>query len=234
MEQPAEANPPLSRTATAVRDVGAAVDFIKRRRGIRKLVLLGWSWGTTIMASFTTQNNENVDKLILYGAVWIRQGVAPIDTGGLAGAYRTVTVASAKARWLAGAPEDRRAGLVPAGWLEQWAEATWASDPYAAKTNPPLLRAPNGSLIEAREHWAAGKPLYDPADIRVPTLLVHAEWDSDTPSYMSQAYWQLLVNAPYKRYVEIGGGTHSIIMERHRKQLWREVQLFLDDDYQPE
>ena len=49
MDQPAEANEPIVRTATAVRDVGAAVDFILKRRGADKLNLLGWSWGTSTM-----------------------------------------------------------------------------------------------------------------------------------------------------------------------------------------
>jgi hypothetical protein len=35
--------------------------------------------------------------------------------------------------------------------------------------------------------------------------------------------------APLKRMVMIGEGTHAIIMERNRMQLFREVQLFLDE-----
>jgi hypothetical protein len=34
---------------------------------------------------------------------------------------------------------------------------------------------------------------------------------------------------PYKRFVEIGEGTHSVLLEKNRMQLFREVQLFLDD-----
>jgi hypothetical protein len=36
-------------------------------------------------------------------------------------------------------------------------------------------------------------------------------------------------SAPYKRLVMIGEGTHSVIMEKNRMQLFREVQLFLDE-----
>ncbi len=46
---------------------------------------------------------------------------------------------------------------------------------------------------------------------------------------MSQALFPLLKNAPAKRYVEIGEGTHTVIMEKNRMQLFREVQLFLDE-----
>jgi hypothetical protein len=49
MDKPAAENEPIVRTETAVKDVGAAVDFILKRRGVSKINLLGWSWGTTIM-----------------------------------------------------------------------------------------------------------------------------------------------------------------------------------------
>jgi hypothetical protein len=34
---------------------------------------------------------------------------------------------------------------------------------------------------------------------------------------------------PWKRFVEIGEGTHTVLMERNRLQLFKEVQLFLDE-----
>ena len=92
-----------------------------------------------------------------------------------------------------------------------------------------LLRAPNGVIQDVRDYWAAGKAYYDAANIRVPTLLMQAEWDQDTPAYMAQALFPLLKNAPVKRYVEIGEGTHTVIMEKNRMQLFREVQMFLDE-----
>jgi hypothetical protein len=46
---------------------------------------------------------------------------------------------------------------------------------------------------------------------------------------MSTALFGLLKNAPVKRMVEIGEGTHTVIMEKNRLQLFREVQLFLDE-----
>ena len=52
--------------------------------------------------------------------------------------------------------------------------------------NPPVLRAPNGVVQDGLEFFSAGKPYYDPAKITAPTLLVLAEWDRDTPTYMAQ------------------------------------------------
>ena len=46
---------------------------------------------------------------------------------------------------------------------------------------------------------------------------------------MSQALFPLLTNAASKRYIVIGEGTHTVIMEKNRMQLFKETQLFLDE-----
>lgn len=231
MDSPADQNEPIVRTETAVKDVGAAVDFILQRRGVAKLNLMGWSWGTLIMGWYTAQHNDRVAKLVLYAPQWLRNAPAPTDAGAKLGAYRTVTREAAKTRWLTGVAENKKADLIPAGWFEAWADATFATDPVGAAHVPPVLRAPNGVVADSREFWKnAGKPLYDPADIRVPTFLAHAEWDADLPSYMLDAYFEKLVNVPYKRYVQIGEGTHTVIMEKNRMQLFQTVQQFLDEE----
>jgi hypothetical protein len=47
---------------------------------------------------------------------------------------------------------------------------------------------------------------------------------------MLYAYFEHLVNTPYKRYVQIGEGTHFVVMEKNRIQLFEAVQQFLDED----
>jgi pimeloyl-ACP methyl ester carboxylesterase len=233
MSEPAADHPAIVRTETAVRDVGSAVDFITKRTGSPKLDLMGWSWGTSIMGWYTAQHNDKVNKLVLYAPQWLRNEPSLTDSGGKLGAYRSVSMSSAKDRWLKGVPEDKKASLIPAGWFEQWSQATLATDPEGSKQNPPVLRAPNGTVQDSRDYWSAGKPLYDPGMIRVPTFLAHAEWDADLPSYMLYAYFAKLTNAPYKRYVQIGEGTHTVIMEKNRMQLFQAVQQFLDEDVKP-
>src|SRR5438270_6977426 len=230
MAQPGKDKPAIARTATAVEDVAAAVDFILQKRGSKRLVVMGWSWGTTIMASYTVQHLDKVDRLVLYAPQWLRS-TPPLISG--EGAYRTVTMDSARDRWLKGVPEDKKATLIPAGWFEQWADATFATDPVGSKQNPKTLRAPNGTLADTKDFWPSGKPVYDPGQITVPTLIVHAEWDQDLPTPMARAVFEKLTAAPYKRFVEIGEGTHTIIMEKNRMQLFREVQTFLEEPREP-
>jgi pimeloyl-ACP methyl ester carboxylesterase len=229
MDEAPEANPPIVRGTAAVKDISAVVDFILARRGIARLNLLGWSWGTTLMATYTTQNPGKVERLVLYAPAWIRTTPSLSRPPGPLGAYRAVAREQAKTRWLTGVPEDKKATLIPPGWFDAWADATFATDPVGAKMNPLVIRAPNGVQQDGDEFFAAGRPYYDPTKITTPTLLVHAEWDRDTPAYMAQTLFPLLVNAPGKRYVQLPEGTHTIMMEKNRLMLFEAVQAFLDE-----
>jgi pimeloyl-ACP methyl ester carboxylesterase len=222
-------SPPLVTTDVALRDVGAAVAHIMNRRKAKKLNLLGWSWGTTTMGAYAAQNPDKVNRLVLYAPLWLRtpQPADKAEPEQPLGAYRTVTKDAARKRWLNGVPEQKQKTLIPPGWFEAWADATWATDPAAAKSG--LLRAPNGVIQDLRSYWFAGKPYYDPARIAAPTLITYAEWDADTPGYMAQQLFSLLANVPWKRLVLIGEGTHTVIMEKNRLQLFNEVQLFLEE-----
>jgi pimeloyl-ACP methyl ester carboxylesterase len=230
MAEEAAKNPPVVRGETAVKDIGTVVDYILARRNIPRLNLLGWSWGSTLMATYTSQNAGKVNRLALYAPPWIRQTASLVQAGpGPLAAYRTVRRDQALGRWMTGVPEDKKAALIPAGWFDAWADATFASDPDGAKQNPPVLRAPNGVVQDGAEFFGAGKPYYDPSKITVPTLLVLGEWDRDTPPYMAQTLFPLLVNAPGKRFMMLAEGTHTIMMEKNRMELFKAVQGFLDE-----
>ena len=83
-------------------------------------------------------------------------------------------------------------------------------------------------VVDGAEYRSAGKSYYDPTKITVPTLLVVAEWDRDTPPYMAQTLFPLLTRSSHKRLVVLGEGTHSVLMERNRLDLFQVVQDFLE------
>ncbi len=224
MDQPAASNPPIVTTDVAVKDVGSAVDFILRRRGVPKLSLMGWSWGTVITAAYTAEHGDKVESLVLFAPTWLRTAPAGQAAGGRLGAY--VAAPPTRARLQAGAPDDRKADLMPG--FDAWAAAAIATDPVGAKQDPPVLRSPAGTAHDNRTYWQAGKPYYDPARIKPPTLVIVAEWDGLTPPEGAQAMFRKLPSGPDKRLVVIGEGTHLLLLEKNRMQLFREVQLFLD------
>jgi pimeloyl-ACP methyl ester carboxylesterase len=227
LSQPAEANPPLARTEDAVRDVSTAVDHILQTRSIERLNLIGWSWGSVVMARYTTRHNERVNKLVLHAPLWTPPPgyvVPPPPTA----AYRLVTAQAARERWFAGVAREQQAALVSDDAFDAWASAMLASDPDSATLDPPALRAPNGALADVFGCWRSREPLYPADRIRVPTLLACAEWDVDTPAFMAQGLLASLTQAPFKSSVEIANGTHTLMLERHRMQLFDAVQAFLD------
>jgi pimeloyl-ACP methyl ester carboxylesterase len=232
MNEPADKNPPLVSTEDAVKNVAAVVDIILARRRLGRLDLIGWSWGTTIMATYTARHPDKVNRLVLYAPVWIAEGSSPF-TGPIP-AYRTVTKADALKRWVRGVPAAKVSSLIPHGWFDAWANAAWSQDPVGARQHPPVLRAPNGVIQDFKDIWFAGKSTYDPAKITVPVLLIQGEWDADTPPYMARKLFSLLANTPMKRYVMVGEGTHTLMMERHRLDLFRSVQEFLSENGVPD
>lgn len=228
MDQPPEANKPIATSEEAGADLGAAVDYILALRGVPKLDLMGWSWGTSIAGAYAAQHNDKINRLVLYAPAWtfqppVEPPAKPIP------AYRLVAKETAKARWLRGVPEDKQATLIPPGVFDQWWNATIATDPVGGKMDPPRLRAANGVMAEFTNYWVAGKPFYDPGKIAAPTLLIHAEWDADLPSAMAEAYFARLTGAPYKRFVELGEGTHTVMLEKNRMQFFHEILGFLNE-----
>jgi pimeloyl-ACP methyl ester carboxylesterase len=228
MDQPPASNPPIVSTDVAVKDVSSAIDFILQRRGVSKLSLMGWSWGTVIMGAYTADHNDKVDRLVLYAPVWLRTSPPPQTAPPPLGAYVAAPMATARQRLQAGAPDDRKNDLMPASWFEAWSAAALATDPVGSKQEPPVLRSPAGVFQDNRNYWDAGKPYYDPERIKIPTLVVVAEWDQLTPSQGAQALFHKLPSGPNKRLVEIGEGTHFVMLEKNRMQLFQEVQFFLD------
>src|SRR5215813_8167722 len=155
MSQAAAENLPIVPTDVAVRDVGAVVEHILTRRGVSKINLMGWSWGTVLMGAYAAQHPARVERLVLYAPVWLRTTPSLVRIEGRLGAYRTVTMEAARQRWLTGVAADKQKDLIPAGWFERWWQANLEAVPVGAAQNPPVVRAPNGVVLDGGRYWAA-------------------------------------------------------------------------------
>jgi len=136
MEQPPAANAPFADTREAVRDITAAVEFILKRRGVPRINLVGWSWGTTTKAGYAAENPAKVEKLVLYAPVWFLPQPPPYQ-----GAYRIGTRDSVRPFNSAGIPKERIEEISPTEWYDKWWAANLATDPVGASRNPPVLRS---------------------------------------------------------------------------------------------
>jgi pimeloyl-ACP methyl ester carboxylesterase len=230
MSQPSADNAPLVDTAHAVADVGRVVDFILRQRSLPRLALIGYSWGTMICGNYAGQQPDKVARLVLYGAAWLGAG-ASISSGAPPGAYRMVDAEAVVARWCRELDDDQIARIASPAHMTAWADAAIASDPEASRHDPAQLRAPAGVVKDVLERHAAQVPSYDPGDIRAPTMVVVGEWDRETTPDQGQTVFSLLPDDIDRRYVVIGGATHSMLIENQRGALHAVVDGFLKEGW---
>lgn len=229
MGQAADANPPAVDGVTALRDVSKTVDFILSRRGVDRLVLVGWSWGATLAGSYAAQTSARVDKLVLYAPQWTSDAKPAAENAAKLGAWREVPLASIRERWTRDVPSQEKAELLSNATADAFLAALKASDPEGAKHKPPVLRVPNGAVADWLSSWGAGQPYWRPDRVSAPTLVIQGEWDAENPPDQGLSVFAGLTGAANRRYVLIGEGTHALLFEKNRQQLFRAVQGFLEE-----
>jgi esterase/lipase len=130
---------------------------------------------------------------------------------------------------LDGAPQEKKDELLPTSAFATWSAAEIATDREGAKQNPPVVHTPNGVFADILESQAAGKVLWEPSGVAASTFVIVGQWDGITPITQAQAVFGKLVNAHRRHLVQIEEGTHLLLLEKNRMQLYREVQTFLDN-----
>lgn len=231
MNQPAHLSAPVVDTRVGIRDFASAVEFVLQANDIEQLNIIGMSWGGTVTGAYTAANPDKIRKLGLIAPQWLSSKPIPLDSGGVLEAYRLVNASAARERWISAAPVDKQETLIPPQGFQAWLDNTVASEPDAQLRAQQTIRASNGPIADIRAYWAAGKAFYDPADIRVPLLLVHGEWDIDVPLALAQAYFAKVRQAPYKRWVEIGEATHMLVLEKNRLQAFEALAGFFREKF---
>ncbi|WP_173977840.1 alpha/beta hydrolase [Magnetospirillum sp. UT-4] len=226
MNGAAEAHGPAVDGMVALRDVSKAVDFVLSRRGVERLVLVGWSWGATLAGRYASEASNRVERLVLYAPQWLRDDVAAADAPKL-GAWRAVKLDGLRERWLREVPEKERRDLIPQGWMTAWLAA------LGTRAEDGALKVPNGAVADTLASWAAGKPWWNPERVSAPTLVVQGEWDMETPPAMGLSVFARLTGAPVRRYVMIGEATHTLLLEKNRHHLFRAVHGFLEESFAP-
>jgi alpha-beta hydrolase superfamily lysophospholipase len=109
---------------------------------------------------------------------------------------------------------------------DAWAATYLQSDPTSRSRNPPTVRAPTGFQADTAA-IASGRYPFDPQAIKVPTLLVMGEMDEIATFAGAQWLLKSLRQAPERRLVIIGRGSHTIQFEAERGQLYRVFSDFL-------
>lgn len=227
MAAPPDTAPPLTAAEVAACDLASAIKYVLAENGIERLSIVAMSWGGSVAGIYAERHGRYIEKLVLVAPLWLSNHPLRIDAGQPLTAWRLIHVDAFREAWLAGVPVDRNKAVLPSSWFEQWAAITASTDPGAAQ--PGAIRAPGGAIQDVRERWLTNRPLYDPSTITAPVLLVHAEWDQDVRIDMMQDLFKRLDSATYRRWVEIGEGTHMILMEPGRWQAFEAIIGFLQE-----
>ena len=247
MSRPPEGHAPLVRSPEVVRDVAAVVEWIRSRRGVDRVALLGWATGAHWLGYYATLHHERVSHLILYNVLYgsvsghptlgpgsdLEDPKAPGRFNAAAfGAYRLNTTASLFTAWDRSIPLGEKSEWRDPAIAEAYAEAALASDSTARSRTPPTFRSPSGAL-EDSYYLACGRRLWDASLVRSPTLIIASERDFWSRPEDRVALQAELVWAPSVRLVVLPQATHFAHLdrpERGRDRFLREVLAFLGEE----
>ena len=239
MDEPASANPPLSRSFQVIRDLGAVVDRIRAKHHVNKVTLIGWSWGAMTAGYYTSLHSEKVAKLVMYAPLYsfvlhtnlgpgsgLQNKRKPYEFNFALGAYRTASTAQNTARWDGEIPvQDKSEYRDPEVPTAFW-EACLATDPTSGTRNPPALRAPNG-VLEDTFMQATGRAFWNASSIYVPTLVIAGQYDTWSYPEDRDGLMRDLTHAPVKKSVLIPDATHFVLFEKHRFDFFNTIDQFL-------
>jgi pimeloyl-ACP methyl ester carboxylesterase len=215
-----------SRAAAAATDVEAALDRV--REDFDRIHLVGYSWGSIVCGRYLTTTDESVASLTQFAPVY-----RPADEkaerwapGEPPAPARTVTRGEARDRWDRQFPDgDSPSEYRPDGAFESFWNALADSGQAVPDADQPTIAAPNGTLLDLVS-GANGNPVYDAADISVPTLVVRGSLDPTATREDALALYDELGCGDEREYTEIAGGTHFLPLERRRGALFDAVAGF--------
>lgn len=239
MDSPPAANKPVSRSYLVIRDIGAVVDHIRKKHGVNKVTLIGWSWGAMTAGYYASLNSEKVRKLVLFAPAYafplhtnlgpgsgLQNKRKPLEFNYGLGAYRLASLAANTARWDGEIPVPDKLQYRDAGVAEAFWAACLESDPTSQTRTPPSLRAPNG-VLEDTFMQATGRPIWNASSIYVPVLVIAGEYDTWSFPEDRELLMRDLSNTPAKRHVLIKNATHFVLFEKPRFEFFGEVVKFL-------
>jgi pimeloyl-ACP methyl ester carboxylesterase len=234
-DAPPDRHPPFPRADQAVLDVAAAVEFICEQQSVAALDVAGFSWGTITAARFAGERPDKVRRLVLYApvyrqinAAWLARLADPADPARLSpayGAYTRITRADVLRRWNGELPDGNVAAWREDDVVDLLFDAVAALDPRAAEQDPPAFCCPCGAQADLFEVFS-GRPLYDPGNLVMPTLLVRGAHDTTSTDEDCR---DLLarIPSPAKEYETILPGSHFLCLERNRGMFYEKLKAFL-------
>lgn len=201
------------------------VRAVRERNGGRPVMLLGHSWGGSVAARYAGEHPQELCALVLFAPVVKRDGAGADAVQAVAGmpSHYPLTAWAQYRRFVEDVPRGH-SQVLDERHFQQWSAAFLATDAEAATRMPPAVLTPAGPQADVRALWS-GQALYDPARIRMPTLLVRGKWDS-VCSEADAVNLLAALGGSVKRCETFPRATHLMHLESSRGLLYNAVNDF--------
>ncbi len=201
-------------TADAAADLATVVHHVLKLRGVEKVHLLGWSWGTQYAGMFVMAHPEKTARYVSYAQMHaaspdLVRRRSQIET------YKTSPyLCVPQAAW-----RDRFFSMTPAE-----ANDPEVVDSYAEAAARVEVRTPTGPQLD----MVTIMPMVNPRLVSVPTMMIHGEHDDVADVEGLSPFFQQLPN-PDKRFVVIPGAGHMMHLQKGHRLFQAEVASFFKE-----
>jgi len=198
-------------TKEASDDLNAVVDYIRKLRGVQKVNLLGWSWGTQYGGMFVMSYPEKVEKYISYAQMHLNSPDLSKRRPRVEVFRKNPYISIPEAGW-----KPRFYSMTPAEANDPEVVDTYART--AAQIEQKSATGPQLDMVTIM-------PMLNPRLMPVPTMIIHGEYDDVADLDGLFPFFQQLPNR-YKRYVVIPNAGHMMHLQKGHQLFQQEVAGF--------
>jgi len=198
-------------TAEASQDLNAVVDHVLKLRDVKKVNLLGWSWGTQYGGMFVMSRPAKVERYVSYAQMHINspdlaKRRARIDAF-RENAYITIPEAGWKPRFYSMAPPEVSDPEV----VDAYAKA-------AAQVEVKTATGPQLDMVTIM-------PMLNPRLMPVPVMIIHGQYDDVADLDGLLPFFSQLPN-PRKQYVVVPEAGHMMHLQKGHRLFQHDVIAF--------
>lgn len=199
-------------TDAAAEDLDSVVDAVRRERGVPRVHVVAWSWGTQYAGMFVSAHGDKVDRYVSYAQMHADSPDIVRRRADLERYRSTAWIAVPRDAWKA-----RFRSLTPPEVTEPEAMEAFADAAAAIE-----VRTSTGPHLD----MVTRLPMVDPTRIAVPTLMIHGQYDDVADTAGLLPFFGQLPNAD-KRYVVIPQAGHMMHLQAGRYAFFDAVIDFL-------
>jgi pimeloyl-ACP methyl ester carboxylesterase len=198
-------------TREATTDLHAVVEYVCGLRGVAKVHLLGWSWGTQYAGLFVMAHPDRVARYVAYAQMHANSPDLAIRRERLDLFQRTPYIRIPEAAW-----KMRFSSMTPDAVndpqvMDAFAKAAAAAEP----------KTPTGPQVD----MLTLMPMLDASRIDVPFMMMHGEHDDVADLDGLLPFFRELPH-PDKRYVVVPEGGHMLHLQKGHRGFQRAVAEF--------